>query len=502
MKKTSLFGLFCVAVILGLGLTGGQLASSEEPPAQAADTVINADPGNALRTGMDPKSALAELVRLIQAGVEEDVILAYIDNSLRLFSLDADDIIYLTDLGAPSDVIKAAMAHDERLIQKGLSGGAAPVAEAVAEVETQSTEVTRDDFNDTLSPYGAWVHIEGYGRCWRPTVAIYNTGWQPYCDNGRWIYTDHGWYWKSGYSWGSTAFHYGRWFRHSRYGWCWWPDTVWAPSWVCWRYDRSYCGWAPLPPHTVYRSGIGCVYRDSRVVVGFDFGLDVGCFTFVAMQHFYDPKPWLHCVDAGEAARIYSRTTVFQQINYDQRNRRLTNSGIPPRNITAVTRREIRPVPIEHPKGGVAQGRPHERIDPNGRALAVNRPRPVSPQKPASSSTPHRTTQQPNRSEGHGVSVEHVNRGSGNNHKPPPPAVQVQRKPPPPAASRPSERNKVSAPQKNNSNSQARKQAQNNHAKPPPQVIPSRPAKKLPPPKPAKANAKEKQKPHKVATSQ
>ena len=87
-------------------------------------------------------------------------------------------------------------------------------------------------FYDTLAPYGGWVNFQGYGWCWRPTIVVYNTGWQPYCDNGHWVYTDCGWYWVSGYSWGWATFHYGRWFHNQRYGWCWRPDTTWSPSWV------------------------------------------------------------------------------------------------------------------------------------------------------------------------------------------------------------------------------------------------------------------------------
>ena len=93
----------------------------------------------------------------------------------------------------------------------------------------------------------------------------------------------------SDYSWGWAAFHYGRWFHHERFGWCWTPDTVWGPSWVTWRYSVDYCGWAPLPPFTVFVSGIGFIYRGAAVGVGFDFGLGAGFFTFVPDQRFLRP---------------------------------------------------------------------------------------------------------------------------------------------------------------------------------------------------------------------
>ena len=479
MKKTSLFGLFCVSAILGIALIGNQTAQSEEAVAQpdAASTNLapvsetNASPGNILPADIDPNSAFAKLARLVQAGVEQSVILAYIDNTYRLFNLDADDIIYLADLGAPAEIIKAAMEHDRQLIQKGISPEAAPLAEVAENIEEQPPEVAADDFYDTLSPYGVWVDIDGYGRCWRPTVNVYNTGWRPYCDNGRWIYTDHGWYWRSGYSWGWATFHYGRWFHHSRHGWCWWPDTVWAPSWVCWRYDRDYCGWAPLPPFAVYRSGVGFVYRGSTVAVGFNFGLNASAFTFVSTRNFCDPKPWRHRIGRGEAVRIYDRTTVFHKINYDQKNRRITNSGIPHRDISAATRQEIRPVSIHQAKGRVVRDKQHERVDRDGRTPIINRPSHASPQKTApqkiAPSTTRGNAQRPERSSG---TPKTWNGGQNNNRESTPQSPQTPQKQTPRAAPRQQERNNVVTPKKNNSNSPARKQVQNNRSNPTPKV--------------------------------
>src|SRR5207302_3435873 len=102
-------------------------------------------------------------------------------------------------------------------------------------------EADYSDFSDALAPYGNWVDVAGYGRCWQPAVGAVNPGWRPYCDRGHWAYTDSGWYWMSDYSWGWAPFHYGRWFQHERLGWCWTPDNVWGPAWVSWRYSNNYC---------------------------------------------------------------------------------------------------------------------------------------------------------------------------------------------------------------------------------------------------------------------
>jgi hypothetical protein len=198
----------------------------------------------------------------------------------------------------------------------------------------------------------------------------------------------------SGYSWGSTVFHYGRWFRHARHGWCWWPDTVWAPSWVCWRYDRSYCGWAPLPPFTVYRSGIGVVYRDRHVGAGFDFELSAGSFTFVAIEYFCDPKPWRHRIQSREAELIYRRTTVMHNIGYDPRERRIRNAGIPPHDISAASGREIQTVPVRPVKGSASRAGDRVRIEPAENRSAVNR-REREASRPSAPPASRRTGQHP-----------------------------------------------------------------------------------------------------------
>jgi len=373
------------SAILAWALIGGQpLQNSNaqtQPDPQANPDLVSTSPDNASTAGtlppdIDPASPLAQVIHLVQAGVEQSVILSYIGNSMNLFNLDSDQIIYLNDLGVPTEVVNAMQQRDQQLQQMGVTPGAAaaPPPETTETTTTQPADVTVNYFYDNLAPYGGWVNFQGYGWCWRPTIVVYNTGWQPYCDNGHWVYTDCGWYWVSGYSWGWATFHYGRWFHHQRYGWCWRPDTTWAPSWVLWRHDRDYCGWAPLPPHAVYQSGVGFVFQGHAVNAGFDFGLNVGAFTFVATKDFCDPHPRRHRIQAGEVARIYNQTTIINNVSFDSHHRGIVNAGIPPHDITAVTRREIQPVTIQAGNGNVAWGGRHEQFQRNGNTLVVNRP--------------------------------------------------------------------------------------------------------------------------------
>ena len=143
-----------------------------------------------------PSSPLAQVIRLTQAGVDESIIMTYVTNSGSTFNLNPDKIIYLKDIGLPNEIVNAMMQRDQQLQQQMAASAyqppaqPAPVPETTEQPETapapppveQPAEVTVNYFYDNLAPYGTWINVDGYGRCWRPSVAIYNPGWQPYCD--------------------------------------------------------------------------------------------------------------------------------------------------------------------------------------------------------------------------------------------------------------------------------------------------------------------------------
>jgi hypothetical protein len=104
-------------------------------------------------------------------------------------------------------------------------------------------------FEAALAPYGAWLDDPSLGRVWIPAPAVVGADFAPYASNGRWVLTDYGWTWESGWDWGWAPFHYGRWATAGKdHRWCWVPGTLWGPAWVSWRAGRHYVGWAPLPP--------------------------------------------------------------------------------------------------------------------------------------------------------------------------------------------------------------------------------------------------------------
>jgi hypothetical protein len=231
-------------------------------------------------------------------------------------------------------------------------------------------------FYGDLSPYGQWVDLEGYGWCWQPSLVATNPGWQPYCDDGHWVYTDAGWFWQSDYDWGWAPFHYGRWLRHDHAGWVWFPDRLWGPAWVTWRTGPNECGWAPLPLHAVFDENSGFLYNGVRVGANFDFGLPAQCFTFVALGDFCAPDLGHHRLGQPDVDRIYARTSIIN--DYRFANKTVVNRGMPVERVAAVTHADLRPIAIrDEPAGGGEHG------PGNGATAVVYRRTPHMPEKPA-----------------------------------------------------------------------------------------------------------------------
>ena len=331
---------------------------------------------------------LAEVVKLAQAGVSEEVMLAYVDKYTGSFSVGADQILYLNDLGVSSTVITAMLKHDGNTSVTANVAAPAPavttapatpvyteataptVATAVAPPPT-STEVSY--FYDSLSPYGSWIYLSGYGWCWQPTVAVTVSSWRPYCDRGRWYWSDAGWYWNSDYSWGWAAFHYGRWYHHARTGWVWTPGLTWAPSWVSWRYSDGYCGWAPLPPEAHFVRGSGFTYFGRHVTVGFEFGLRDFHYSFVSTRNFCDYSPYRHIVPRTTVRNVYRNTTVVNNYIVGNNNT-VINRGVGRETIARSSATRVREVSVrETPVQNLASVR-GERAVRQGDRTVVERP--------------------------------------------------------------------------------------------------------------------------------
>ncbi|MBM4165086.1 MAG: hypothetical protein FJ222_11700, partial [Lentisphaerae bacterium] len=192
------------------------------------------------------------------------------------------------------------------------------------------------DFYAPLNSYGAWITLPAHGRVWQPAVTVVNAEWRPYFQGGRWIYTDCGWYWQSDYSWGWAVFHYGRWCYVDRHRWVWIPDTVWAPAWVSWRRSETHCGWAPLPPGTTFRMGVGfSVGNDAQFDV--QFGLSSRHYTFVPNNRMRESSLVSVIVHHDHVQTVYQNSRhIDNAYHWNQEYRRVHNKG--PTDYNAIDR--------------------------------------------------------------------------------------------------------------------------------------------------------------------
>jgi len=139
-----------------------------------------------------------------------------------------------------------------------------------------------------LAPHGQWLDHPQYGRVWQPRQSRTDADWRPYWHAGRWVLTEHGWFWHSLYPWGWLPFHYGRWERWGNHGWFWVPGTEWAPAWVHWRAAPQRLGWAVLPPGTDYDPRQGFGFGGTTVGFDGDFGLSAADYVIVDSTRLTD----------------------------------------------------------------------------------------------------------------------------------------------------------------------------------------------------------------------
>jgi hypothetical protein len=419
--------------------SGGDMASADAPPAAAAasgadaSTSSNTDSTNATvltdapdASNMAPTSPMPappgmklyggtqEVVKLAQAGVGDDVILAYITNANVRFGVTSDQIIYLNDLGVSGTVVTAMMQHDATVntAANATSAATAPPAmtastpapppgvdyanppmptmndNGIATPPPDNMNYTdsgepypgdngaADDtgyFYSPLQPYGTWIYVQGYGTCWQPTVCLRDHAWRPYCDRGRWLYSDCGWYWQSDYSWGWAAFHYGRWFCDNSRGWCWQPNRVWGPSWVAWRQSYDHCGWAPLPPSAVFVPGAGFRFHNQAVSASFGFGMPASMFMFIPIERVGDSAPSRYTAAPSQADRFFGESRPLNSVaSVDQR---VANLGMDPRLVDQRAGVRMRRAFIQEIPGTDANGRVQpDHLGRQGGSLVIYRP--------------------------------------------------------------------------------------------------------------------------------
>jgi hypothetical protein len=361
-----------LSMILSLWLVGLSAAETEAQKIELSTNVQN-------------------VIMLVEGGVEEEIILAYIENTGGPFALTADEIIYLKDIGITPNIVTAMLHQDAALRDQSVGLILTNDLSAIGLAQTNIGNANNPPpvyvtnaptqvhyFYESLAPYGTWIEIDSYGWCWRPHVVTLHRDWRPYWHHGRWIYTDAGWYWYSDYSWGWAAFHYGRWHLHPHVGWIWLPDLMWGPAWVSWRFSHSHCGWAPLPPGAHFVSGHGWRFKNMAVSINFDFGLPADRFTFVELRHLNERNLHVHRIPATRAREIH-RTTIINNNYVFGRDNAVINRGVPADRVAAASGHEIRPITVRPVSTPTAAAQRADRIERVGSSAVLYRPELRSP---------------------------------------------------------------------------------------------------------------------------
>jgi hypothetical protein len=239
-------------------------------------------------------------------------------------------------------------------------------AEIAQRAERERHQQTVDFFYTALEPHGEWLEVDRYGYVWQPAVSS-DPRWRPYTD-GRWVFTEYGWFWKSNEPFGWAVYHYGRWAKLRRVGWVWVPGTEWGPAWVSWRRGDRYAGWAPLPPEAWSSSGF-------TAAVDSYFDIGPSSYTFVPLQDLTQPTYVGRVVELAQNVTIVNQTVNVTNVTYKtvQKNVVAYNDGPGLEALAPRTADEIPRLRVER-VAEAGSGREFGRSVQRGETLIVSAP--------------------------------------------------------------------------------------------------------------------------------
>lgn len=172
---------------------------------------------------------------------------------------------------------------------------------------------------------------------WRPAIELAatmineneNKQYVPYND-GQWLYTDQGWYFKANTPQEDLTSHYGRWALDPNLGWVWLPGKVYSPAWVEWRENADYIAWAPVPPG---------VYIQNDAIT--QTTINENRYTIVEKKQFIEPSVYkyrYHYVENKNKIIINEMTKTDGVII---KNRTVINKGPDVGSIEKITGKKI-----------------------------------------------------------------------------------------------------------------------------------------------------------------
>jgi hypothetical protein len=179
---------------------------------------------------------------------------------------------------------------------------------------------------------------------WRPANEFVSTmvnespekQYTPY-NNGQWVNTDQGWYFKANTPQEDLTSHYGRWNEDPNLGWVWLPGKVWSPAWVDWRETENEIAWAPLPPGS-YIVNDGVKIQSS---------INDNRYTIVEKKHFIEPSVYKYRYQYVENKNKIMIKEMTKKDGIIIKNKTIINKGPDVEVIEKKTNRKIDQVKIK-----------------------------------------------------------------------------------------------------------------------------------------------------------
>lgn len=361
--------------LLVLTLVGCVKIEMVDPRSQAAPTT-NDPPVTNAAVAAEPAEpptysvSASNVLQLVNTGLAMPLLRHQIIRNERAYNLTPEDLVWLKNQGVPDELFTVINRHDNEVrqlarraaerqaqavakarevakLKKELEAAKKALAKKNAQAAGNPKQVRKDlplqvrPFYEELEPHGAWIKHQRYGLVWQPKVVRQKADWRPYNDNGRWLATDQGWYWHSEYPWGWAVFHYGRWAFEKNLSWIWVPDTIWGPSWVTFRLNGDYVGWAPLPPGAIPMRQQGVFYNGRPVDRGFNYGLGANYYSFVPSMHVFHPSLSMFVVSQPRVRLFFRGTTPINNIVIGS-NWFVWNYGIPISRVASYSPQPVR----------------------------------------------------------------------------------------------------------------------------------------------------------------
>lgn len=113
--KTGPFNSFALSVVL---LSSLPLCAGAQNAAPSTNRIQNAEPAAKPRVAQRLSAGLDDIVKLTKAGVDESVILAFVQSSAIAYRPSAQEIVRLRENGVTSPVIAALLRRGEDLREK------------------------------------------------------------------------------------------------------------------------------------------------------------------------------------------------------------------------------------------------------------------------------------------------------------------------------------------------------------------------------------------------